>query len=85
MSYIGYNILVLVIHRLATVSKKPPTSRVTVVAGLLLTLDHYQPQILLKLHIKYCTLDDKIVATITCIYTGTREKNEQRFTNVSMN
>ena len=38
------------------------TSHVTVVAGLLLTLDHYQPQISLKLHIKYCTLDDKIVA-----------------------
>ena len=37
-------------------------SHVTVVAGLLLTLDHYQPQITLKLHIKYCTLDDKIVA-----------------------
>ena len=37
-------------------------SHVTVVAGLLLTLDHYQPQISLKLHIKYCTLDDKIVA-----------------------
>ena len=39
-------------------------SHVTVVAGLLLTLDHYQPQISLKLHIKYCTLDDKIVAYI---------------------
>ena len=37
-------------------------SHVTVVAGLLHTLDHYQPQISLKLHIKYCTLDDKIVA-----------------------
>ena len=37
-------------------------SHVTVVAGLLLTLDHYQSLISLKFHIKYCTLDDKIVA-----------------------
>ena len=45
-------------------------SHVTVVAGLLLTLDHYQPQISLKLHIKYCTLDDKIVAclSVSCNY-----------------
>ena len=43
-------------------------SHVTVVAGLLLTLDHYQPQISLKLHIKYCTLDDKIVAYLNYVY-----------------
>ena len=56
--------IILVILLLTTVSKRPQTamSHVTVVAGLLLTLDHYQPQISLKLHIKYCTLDDKIVA-----------------------
>ena len=52
-----YNIILLfVIHRLATVSKKQQTasmSHVTVVAGLPLTLDHYQP---LKLHIKITVL-----------------------------
>ena len=52
-------------HPLPSNSQQETTnsmSHVTVVAGLLLTLDHYQPQISLKLHIKYCTLDDKIVA-----------------------
>ena len=45
-------------------------SHVTVVAGLLLTLDQCQQQISLKLHIKYCTLDDKIVAclSVSCNY-----------------
>ena len=47
-------------------------SHVTVVAELLLTLDHYQPQISIKLdpYIKYCTLDDKIVAclSVSCNY-----------------
>ena len=59
-------ICIFVIHCLATVSKKPPTAW-AIVAGLLLTLDHYQPQISLKLRIKYCTLDDKIVG---CMRTG---------------
>ena len=60
-------------HPLPSNSQQETTnsmSHVTVVAGLLLTLDHYQPQILLKLHIKYCTLDDKIVAclSVPCNY-----------------
>ena len=56
---------IIICHPLPSNSQQETTnsmSHVTVVAGLLLTLDHYQPQISLKLHIKYCTLDDKIVA-----------------------
>ena len=34
----------------------------TLVAWLLLTPDHYQQWITVKLHIKCCTLDDKLVA-----------------------
>ena len=34
----------------------------TLIAWLLLTPDHYQQWITVKLHIKCCTLDDKIVA-----------------------
>ena len=58
-------IYIYICHPSPSNSKQETTnsmSHVTVVAGLLLTLDHYQPQISLKLHIKYCTLDDKIVA-----------------------
>ena len=56
---------IIICHPLPSNSQQETTnsmSHVTVVAGLLLTLDHYQPQISLKPHIKYCTLDDKIVA-----------------------
>ena len=56
---------ICICHPLPSNSQQETTdsmSHVTVVAGLLLTLDHYQPQISLKLHIKYCTLDDKTVA-----------------------
>ena len=63
-SYI-YNIYTC--HPLPSISQQETTnsmSHVTVVAGLLLTLDHYQSLILLKLHIKYCTLDDKIVSFV---------------------
>ena len=58
-------IYIYICHPSPSNSKQETTnsmSHVTVVAGLLLTLDHYQPQISLKLHIKYCTLDNKIVA-----------------------
>ena len=43
-------------------------SNVTLVAALLLTPHHNQPWISLKLHIKFCTLDDKLVACPTCNY-----------------
>ena len=49
---------VCICHPLPSNSQQETTnsmSHVTVVAGLLLTFDHYQPQISLKLHIKYCT------------------------------
>ena len=63
--YIYIYIIIYICHALPSNSQQETTnsmSHVTVVAGLLLTLEHYQPQISLKLHIKYCTLDDKIVA-----------------------
>ena len=56
---------ICICHPLPSNSQQETTnsmSHVSVVAGLLLTLDHYQPQISLKLYIKYCTLDDKIFA-----------------------
>ena len=65
------HIYIYICHLSPSNSKQENTnsmSHVTVVAGLLLTLDHYQPQISLKLHIKYCTLDDKIVAYIYIYY-----------------
>ena len=58
-------IYIYICHPLPSNSQQETTNSMshdTVVAGLLLTLDHYQPQISLNFHIKYCTLDDKIVA-----------------------
>ena len=60
---------ICICHPLPSNSQRETTnsmSHVIVVAGLLLTLDHYQPQISLKLHIKYCTLDDKQLHACLC-------------------
>ena len=58
-------LLVLVIHRLATGSIRPQTvwADITFHGAPQLTPDHYQEWILLKCHIKMCTLD-----TITCTF-----------------
>ena len=53
-------------------------SHVTVVAGLLLTLDHYQPRISLRLHIKYCNLDGEVVARPKLASTPGRSLEEER-------